>query len=380
MNSLPLHVATQAPPAEASSSLLDGDLMTIGITSAVIVGVALLVHVILHLLLRRAGRMHKGRLRWGGIAASALRKPVGVGIWLVAALLLVDEGLRAATHFWVDDEAFVEVASSLHLDVLPAARSVVIVLMTTLFVVGFLRGVQHELEQSLAQQHGDVTAVQGLGSIVVVMVWVLGVLTALDAVGVNTTAILAVLGLSSAGLAFAAKDLLGNFFGGIMLLFNRPFEVGDWVQVGSVDGGIERIGLYATQLRALDKRLIWIPNQTFTSSIVHNPSRRTHRRLDETIGLRYEDLPKAPAIMKDLQALLDRTDSLDGDQMRLVCFGAYGDSTVDIRLVAHSTRTGLGDFNKLREAIMLEAAEIVAAHEADFAFPTVTLDGLPAAT
>ena len=351
------------------------ELLTVAIAVGLILAAAFIVHLVLGLLLRHISKLQKGHLRWGGIAASALQRPLATGVWAIAALMLIDEGLSVGLYFSKDNADFVSIANTIHNDVLPVARSLIIVLVGTLFVVCFLKGCMRELEDRLAKQGGDITAVQGLGGIAVAIVWVLGILTALDSVGVNTTAIVAVLGLSSAGLAFAAKDLLGNFFGGIMLLFNRPFEVGDWVQIDKVSGSIERIGLYATLVRGGDKRLIWIPNMKFTASVVENPSRRTHRRFDETVGLRYDDLAKAPAIMDELQLLLDGCEHFDQDQAHRVRFGGYGDSTVDINLLAFSSETGTNEFSALRQKLMLQVASIIQNHGADFAFPTITVDG-----
>ena len=351
------------------------ELLTVSITVGMILVGAFVVHLAVGLLLRRVSKLQKGHLRWGGIAASALQRPLATGVWAIAVLLLIDEGLSVGMYFSEDNADFVSIAATIHNELLPVGRSLIIVLAGTLFVVGFLKGCMRELEDRLAKQGGDITAVQGLGGIAVAIVWMLGILTGLDALGVNTTAIVAILGLSSAGLAFAAKDLLGNFFGGIMLLFNRPFEVGDWVQIDKVSGAIERIGLYATLVRGGDKRLIWIPNMKFTASIVENPSRRTHRRFDETVGLRYDDLAKAPAIMDDLQSLLEGCEHFDEDQARRVRFGGYGDSTVDINLLAFSSETGINEFSAMRQDLMLQVGSIIQKHGADFAFPTITVDG-----
>jgi MscS family membrane protein len=362
---------------EAAAAILKPELQAVLITAGSILAGAILVHMVFGLLLRRVSKLQKGHLRWGGIAAGALQRPLAMGVWVIAALLLIDEGLNIGLHASGDSADFVSIAQSIRDDVLPAARSLAVVLAVTLFVVGFLKGCLKELERRLDEQGGDVTAVQGLGSMAVAVVWVLGVLTGLDSVGVNTTAVVAILGLSSAGLAFAAKDLLGNFFGGIMLLFNRPFEAGDAVIVDKVSGVIERIGLYATLVRGPDKRLIWIPNMKFTASIVENPSRRTHRRFDETIGLRYDDLAKAPAIIKDLQDMLEACPLFDHEQARRVRLSAYGDSTVDINMLAYSSELGIDAYSTMRQELMLQMGTIVHSHGADFAFPTVTLDGVP---
>ncbi len=366
--------------AAAAADLVHGaasgfDLVAAAITIGAVLLVALIVHVLFGSILRRMSKRGGDRVRWGAILAGSLRRPLVATVWIIAGLALADLLVDLTAHLMPGNADVSQLTTAMKTDVLPPARVIVIVLALTLFLTSLTRGFQHELERQLAEQNGTgVTAVQGLGSMVVGLIWVLGILSALNGVGVDTTAVLAVLGLSSAGLAFAAKDLLGNFFGGVMLLFNRPFETGDAVSVKGVDGTIERIGLYATQIRGSDKRLVWIPNQTFTAAIVENPSRRTHRRFAETIGLRYDDLEATPAVMDALRALLDAEQGFDQTQARRVSLAGYGPSSVDIALLAYSADTGSDDFEALRARVLLAVADVVHGQGANFAFPTMTID------
>ena len=359
----------------AANGVSQADLIATLITLAAVFVGAVLVHLIFGSIINRVSKRATGRVRWGAIIARAMGKPLLLAVWVIAAILMLDVGLDLAHWLMPSDADLTEIATALRNDVFPPARTFVIILALTLFGAGFVRGVQHELEEALAAREGggDITAVQGLGSIGVVIVWVLGVLTALGGVGVNTTAVLAVLGLSSAGLAFAAKDLLANFFGGIMLLFNRPFNTGDYVVVKGTEGAIERIGLYSTHIRGADKRVYWVPNQAFTAATVENMSRRTHRQIKEVIGLRYDDIAAVGPICADILTCLQGHEAIDQNQTCRVAFSGYGESTVNITITAFSAETSAGAFTELHSAIMLEVARIIARHGADFAFPTVTV-------
>ena len=95
-------------------------------------------------------------------------------------------------------------------------------------------------------------------------------------------------------VGLAAKDLLSNFFGGMMIYFDRPFKVGDWIRSPDrqIEGTVERIGWRMTIIRTFDKRPLYVPNSVFSSIVVENPSRMLNRRINETFGLRYQDADK----------------------------------------------------------------------------------------
>jgi MscS family membrane protein len=173
--------------------------------------------------------------------------------------------------------------------------------------------------------------------------------------------------------------VIANFFGGIMVLFNRPFRVGDWVVVKGIEGGIERIGLYATYIRTGDKRLVYVPNSIFVSGVIENTSKRTSRRLSETIGVRYDDFDAVERIIGDLGTLFEGDDAINHNQPVRVTFGGYGDSAIDISILAFTHTTSIAEYVKIRERLMLEVGRIVQKHGADFAFPTMTVD-MPAAS
>ncbi len=360
---------------------LDSDLTSSLTMLGVVFVAAIVLHLVLGWMLSRIARLTTGRLKWGGIIAGALRLPVGLAIWLLALTWAIEHGAALWVHLGDDDHKIaVDVAHFVHI-VLPAARIIIVVFCGTLFFARGVRRTQKMIEQQAIDTKSDMdmTALQALFGIGVVLVWILGLVVGMQALGMNMSAILTIGGIGSAAFAFASKDVIANFFGGIMVLFNRPFQVGDWVQVKGIEGGIEQIGLYATHVRMGDKRLVYIPNSTFVSGIIENFSERENRRLSETVGVRYDDFDAVEPIIDDIHAMLQSTEGIDTDLAIRVSFGGYGDSTIDIAILAYSKTTDIGEFTAMRQEVMLNVGRIVAKRGADFAFPTMTIDMPPQA-
>src|SRR5262249_16097448 len=119
------------------------------------------------------------------------------------------------------------------------------------------------------------------------------ILVLLEATGRSMNTLIAFGGVGGLALAFASQEVIANFFGRIMVYATDPFAKGDSIQIPnhSIEGIVEEIGWYMTRIRSLDKRPIYVPSSTFSKVVVITPSRMTHRRIKETIGLRYSDMP-----------------------------------------------------------------------------------------
>jgi len=376
-----LAAADPAGSGDQAKGVADTELVTILTTLGIVVGAAIVAHVVVGWLLGRLARLSRGRLRWGGVVADAARMPAGLAIWLIALTFAMGHAAALWGHFSSgDDNVATDIDHFVHL-ILPTTRIIIAVFCGTLFVVRSVRRAQHVIEQQAAESGSemDMTALQALFGIGVVFVWVIGVIVGMQSLGMNMSAILTIGGIGSAAFAFASKDVIANFFGGIMVLFNRPFQVGDWVVVKGVEGGIERIGLYATYIRTGDKRLVYVPNSVFVSGVIENTSERTNRRISETIGVRYDDFDVVEPIVANLESLFQGDEDIDQTQPVRINFGGYGDSTIDIAILAYTKTTALADYVKIRERLMLEVGRIVQKNGADFAFPTMTVD-MPTAT
>lgn len=197
----------------------------------------------------------------------------------------------------------------------------------------------------------------------------------LQVFGVSIVGILTFSGVGGLVVGFAAKDMLGNFFGGLMLHMDRPFKTGDWIRSPdrSIEGTVERIGWRQTLIRTHSKNALYIPNGMFLTIVIENPSRMSHRMIKETIGLRYDDLGKVRAIVEEVQAYLDRTPDVDQKKPVLARFDTFNESSVDFFIQCYTPTVDRAEYTRIKQEVLLEVADIVERHGAEIAFPTRTL-------
>ena len=150
--------------------------------------------------------------------------------------------------------------------------------------------------------------------------------------GVNISGVLAFGGVSGIAVGFAAKDLLSNFFGDIMIYLDKPFKVGDWVKSPDkeIEGVVSAIGWRQTKIMTFQRRPIYVPNSTFSVITVENPSRMTHRRIYENIGIRYRDVHEVDNIVNKIRDYLLQSDKVDNKQVVIVNLNKFAESALEI--------------------------------------------------
>ena len=152
--------------------------------------------------------------------------------------------------------------------------------------------------------------------------------------GVETTSIIAVLGAAGLAVGLALQGTLSNVAAGLMLLFLRPFRIGDWVEAAGVSGSVREIGLFTTTIDTFDNVYISIPNSSIWSSNIINHARYGTRRLDLDIGIGYDsNLDTVEAALMSLAA--DPRVLADPAPRFLVV--SYGDSAINVRLRAYAS-------------------------------------------
>jgi MscS family membrane protein len=119
--------------------------------------------------------------------------------------------------------------------------------------------------------------------------------------------------------------------------------------------------------------LLFVPNSLFTSIVVENTSRILHRRIEETVGLRYQDLDKVTVIATEIEQMLKTHPEIDPEQSVIVALSKLAESSLDLTLLAFTRSGGLPQYHQIRQDVLLKVSAIVLRHEADFAFPTRTL-------
>lgn len=181
------------------------------------------------------------------------------------------------------------------------------------------------------------------------------------------------LGLGGAALAFASKDAVANFFGSVTVLFDRPFEVGDWIVTEGAEGTVETVGFRSTRVRTFYNSLVTLPNSQLTTAAVDNMGRRRYRRIKTTLGLQYDTTPdQLEAFCEGVRELIRRHPNTRKDYFH-VYFNDFGPSSLDVMLYCFLQCPDWGSELQSRHRLLADIIRLAEKLGVQFAFPTRTL-------
>ncbi len=206
-----------------------------------------------------------------------------------------------------------------------------------------------------------------------VFVAVLGGIFVLQNLSVDVGSLLAGVGLGGLAFALAAKDTIANFFGSVMIFIDKPFQIGDWIVVGNVEGTVEEVGFRTTRVRTFYNSLVTVPNASITTTNVDNYGMREYRRYTTTLGLSYDTpVPKVQAFCEAVRALLSGMPGMRKDYY-LVEFQSFGDSSLNVLLYCFMVCDDWNEELRIRTHLNLEILRVAEQLGVSFAFPTRTL-------
>jgi MscS family membrane protein len=300
---------------------------------------------------------------WDDSLLEAARRPLPVLIWLA--------GVSFALHL-----IHRQTGEQL-LEYLAPARDIGVIVCIAWFLFKLIRELANNViaGHARAGEEVDRTTVDGLSKVSRIVVIVVAILAVMQTLGFSISGVLAFGGMGGIAVGFAAKDLLANFFGGLMIHLDRPFNVGETIRSPDkqIEGKVEHIGWRQTRIRSATMALVYVPNALFTSIVVENPSRMSHRRIREVIGLRYDDLDKMSAIVAEVRTMLQNHPEIDTEQEVVVAFDQFADSSINFIIQAFSKATRLAQFHAVKQEVLLKVSDVIARHGAEMAFPTRTL-------
>jgi MscS family membrane protein len=185
--------------------------------------------------------------------------------------------------------------------------------------------------------------------------------------------IVAGLSIGSLAVGFAAKDSIENLFGTFTVLLDKPFELGDWITVGSIDGSVERVGFRSTRVRTFYDSLITVPNSHFIGNEVDNHGSRTYRRYTTTLGLTYDTPPsKIEAFCEGVRELIRRHPYTRKDSFH-VYVKDFGANSIDVMLYCFVKTPDWGTELRERGRLILDILRLAESLGVEFAFPTRTV-------
>jgi MscS family membrane protein len=200
-----------------------------------------------------------------------------------------------------------------------------------------------------------------------------GVIYGAQNLKINIVPLITGLGIGGLAFAFAAKDTVENFFGSIAVILDRPFEVGDWVLIGDVEGTVEELGFRSTRVRTFYNSQVTIPNATLVRANVDNYGRRTYRRWKTYIGVQYDTPPeKLLAFTEGIRELVRCHPYTRKDYYQVWC-NDFGDSSLNILLYIFHLVPDWATELRERERLFVDIVRLADRLGVQFAFPTRTV-------
>lgn len=329
-----------------------------------VVFVTLIVGVIVkHLLTRLTLRTRASRNLIDDALFDALTAPANGVVWIV--------GVAFAAHIvGRQTEAAI-------FDAVDTVRDVGIILMIMWFSLRLVKNYETSLIED-KQRKGepvDKTFVSAIGKLFRAAAIITSALIILQTMGINIAGLLAFGGVGGIAVGLAARDIMANVFGGLTVYLDRPFAVGDWIRSPDkeIEGTVEEIGWRRTVIRTFDKRPLYVPNALFTNISVENPSRMSHRRIFENVGVRYDDVARVPEILSDIRKYLNENPDIDQAETLMVNFNQFGPSSMDFFIYTFTRTRVWTEYHMVKEQVLLKVSDIIASHGGEIAFPTTTV-------
>ena len=234
------------------------------------------------------------------------------------------------------------------------------------YLMSWARGTETKLDDML------VPLVRKSVRITVVIIVVVFVVE--QVAGENFTTILAGLGVGGLAVALAAQDTVKNFFGSVMILFDKPFQVGDRIVLHGHDGPVEEVGFRSTKIRTLDGHLVTVPNSVVANEAIQNIGKRPYIKRVMNVTITY-DTPKEKIVraVEILRELLDNHEGMNPDFPPRVYFNEFNSDSLNILVIYWYHPPEYWDFLAFNETLCLQIFERFDAEGIEFAFPTQTL-------
>ena len=239
-----------------------------------------------------------------------------------------------------------------------------IVEVVMMYALRYASSTVHKLDEQL------IPILRKLLKIIVVVVGLIYVLQLLD---VNVTALIAGVSIGGLALALAAQDTVRNLIGSAMIFFDKPFEIGDWIDAGGTEGEVIEVGFRSTRIQSIDSSIIAVPNNLIASASVKNMGIRRYRYFKTTLGIIYDTPPVLiKKYIKGLRRLIEEHPHTRKDNY-LVHFHSFGDSALHIYLRAYLTISSFTEEMAVKEELSFGILQLAEALGVQFAFPTQTL-------
>ena len=252
-----------------------------------------------------------------------------------------------------------------------------IIVVVTFLLMKIINFLDKKIRENIILKHENSARLLSfcpiLNKVIKAIVLFIIVASVMQAHGYSMTSLVAGFGIVGMAVSFAAKESIANIFGSVSILYDKVFDLGDYVQINDVEGYVNDISLRSTKIKTLDNSIITIPNNIVANSVIINYSLIKKRRMVETVGITYgtsnEKIDKAIEIIKSV--IRDNNEVVTNDN--LVFLEKLNSSSIDIHLEAYINYGDLANFRRVRQNVIKEIVRQYRQEGIDFAFPSQSI-------
>lgn len=216
-----------------------------------------------------------------------------------------------------------------------------------------------------------ITQIKAVSFVIEVSLWVVIILLIASNLGFNITTLIAGLGIGGIAIALALQSILGDIIASLSIILDKPFEIGDYIIIGDLQGNVESIGLKTTRVKSLSGEQLVFSNNDLLQSRIKNYKKMKERRAVFTLGVvydtSYEKLKIIPKILKDIITSVDKV------EFQRAHFYSYGDFSLDFEVVYNIKSNEYAQYMDAQQNINLAILKKFREEGIEFAYPTQTL-------
>jgi MscS family membrane protein len=207
-----------------------------------------------------------------------------------------------------------------------------------------------------------------------ILVVTLGILFILQNFGYNVTSLLAGLGIGGLAFALAAQNTVSNLFGSITIFSDKPFQLGDWISVGDIEGTVEDLGFRTTRVRRFDQALVTVPNSQFINTGIINYSAMKKSRIKFFLGIPYgTSAGKVKEVVEGIKKIIDEDEKFD-HSFYIVRFTEFGAYSLNIFVYCFVKTIDWAESLKIREEFNLKIMHLIEELGVEIALPSQTIN------
>lgn len=226
-------------------------------------------------------------------------------------------------------------------------------------------------EREQNRENIDYNGIEFVKKISQIFICIIVSIFSLGKLGIDTQSLAAISGAGTLVIGFAAKEMFSNVIGGLILYFDKPFAVGDWIASPDkdIEGDVEEIGWRKTRILTFAKHPIYVPNSIFMDIIIENKTRMKSRRIDEMIPVRYIDITKMNKIVKDIKDMLQNHININHRLITIVAFDSITPTaTLNLKVYTFTNTIEWSRYMEIKQDVLIKIVEIIQENGGEVAY------------